>query len=124
MKTFSKILIGFFLISLLVNFFQWKYTKILVDKIHRKDKAITEIRNSIKIIAQGNNSIDFIYNALQKDFYIDEGIKKSKIDSSYYFTIIPKNWNTIDNKEIWGFYGLEVVFDKEQKFKQIDFYKP
>lgn len=124
MKLITKILLGLFIFSLIVNFYQWKENKNFNKRIKNKDKAITEIRNSIKIITQSNKSIDSVKIALEKDFKIDSEVINRKADSSFYFVVTPKNMDLIDYREIWDFYGLEIVFDKEKKFKQIDFYKP
>lgn len=124
MKVITKILIGLLFFSLIVNLYQWNDKRALINRIEKKDKAITEIRNSIKIITQTNNSIDSISIALKNDFKIDSEVMYRETDSSYYLVLKPKDWNMIDHREIWEFFGLEIIFDKEKKFKQIDFYKP
>ncbi|MFD2562869.1 hypothetical protein [Aquimarina rubra] len=117
-------LISILIPSLGFNLFQWKEKQSYIERIIKKDKAITEIRNTIKIITKAPNSIDAIQGALKKDFNVASEIMYSEIDSSFSFVVTPKDWNQIDYQGIWTFYGLQIVFDKQKKFQQIDFYKP
>ncbi|WP_378174007.1 hypothetical protein [Aquimarina sp. SS2-1] len=123
-KAFTIIVVSFLILSLCFNLFQWKEKQSYIERIIKKDKAITEIRNTIKIITKAPNSIDAIQGALKKDFNVASEIMYSEIDSSFSFVVTPKDWNQIDYQGIWTFYGLQIVFDKQQKFQQIDFYKP
>ncbi len=117
-------LISVFIVSLGFNLYHWKEKQLFKEQILKKDKAITEIRNAIKIVTKTNNSIDAIQVALEKGFDVDSEVMYSEIDSSFSFVTTPKDWDQIDHQEIGTFQGLQIVFDKQKKFQQIDFYKP
>jgi len=123
-KTFIITLIIVFIGSLGFNLYLWNEKQLYKAEVIKKNKAITEIRNVIKIVTQTHNSIEAIEVALKKDFNIDSEIMLDKIDSTYSLVVTPKDWNQIDHQEIWTFMGLQIVFDKQKKFQQIDFYKP
>jgi len=123
-KTFIITLIIVFIGSLGFNLYLWNEKQLYKAEVIKKNKAITEIRNVIKIVTQTHNSIEAIEVALKKDFNIDSGIMHDKMDDTYSLVLTPKDWNQIDYQEIWTFMGLQIVFDKQKKFQQIDFYKP
>ncbi|WP_298544945.1 hypothetical protein [uncultured Aquimarina sp.] len=123
-KTFIITLIIVLIGSLGFNLYLWNEKRLYKAEVIKKNKAITEIRNVIKIVTQTHNSIEAVEVALKKDFNINSGIMHDKMDDTYSLVVTPKDWNQIDHQEIWTFMGLQIVFDKQKKFQQIDFYKP
>lgn len=123
-KGLFTVLIIFLVFSLGFNLYQWDKFSGLNKLLAEKDRAITEIRNSIKLIAESNDSIDSIIDALRKYFSIDSEVIFRETDNTYYFVISPKDWHLADYQVKSDFYGLEIIFDNNKDFKQIDFYKP
>lgn len=108
-------------LSLLANFYLFVSKRSLLKQMQGRDTAIVALEKVIEIIATTDNSIYMIHDSLKKDFLIKTNISQ-KTDGSFYFVVFPKN--DLEKQSPLDFYGLEIIFNEDKNFQQIDFYKP
>lgn len=121
----SKIILMILTILLsATTFLFYEKVKTRDELIADREKTITNYKKVINAIGKSENiNIESLKNELSKEFEISENAGFYEKDKEYYFVLQPKN-SDINKAEIWEFMGLEIILDKEKKFKTLNLHKP
>jgi len=124
MKASKTILIILIAILSGTTFLFYEKVKTRDELIADRERTITNYKKVISAIGNSENiNIESLKNELSKDFEISENAGFYEKDKEYYFILQPKD-SEINKSEIWEFMGLEIILDKEKKFKTLSLHKP
>lgn len=94
-----------------------------IKALNDREKTITEYKKVIEAIGRTGINKKELITELRKDFEINSEFGYYDYENEYYLILYPKN-KEINKREIWDFYGLELILDSTKRFKKVNLHKP